>query len=81
MISSKHNPIANQFIITDGNSTIFQSYRSVIAKIQDGKTYLDEKYWNYSNTTSKYRNKFLRLTTKEAEHKIASGEIILTDLN
>ncbi len=42
---------------------------------------LDQKYWNYSKTTSKYRNQFLGETTKETQAKINSGEYTLTDLN
>tara|TARA_R100001224_G_C3964295_1_gene130258 strand:+ start:139 stop:417 length:279 start_codon:yes stop_codon:yes gene_type:complete len=84
--SSKGNKIANQFIIKDDfNNVYFQSYNSVIVK-QDYKndqikTYLDQKYWNYSNTTGKYRNIFLGETIKDTRAKIKSGEYILTDLN
>ncbi len=94
MTSSRGNKIANQFIITDegrgalGNFTkreVFQSYDSVIAI----KTYwpdetrveLDRDAWDYSVTTGKYRNQFLREKKAETEAKIASGEYILTDLN
>lgn len=73
--------VANQFIITTGNVSYFQSYNTIIAKIENGKTYLDEQYWNYSKTTSKYRNKFLGETTKETQEKINSGKYILTNLN
>jgi len=45
------------------------------------KIYLDQKYWNYSNTTGKYRNIFLNETIKDTRAKIKSGEYILTDLN
>lgn len=45
------------------------------------KIQLDSKYWNYSNTTSKYRNIFLNETKKETEAKIKSGEYILCNLN
>ena len=79
----------NQFIIegkTLGNGCKdkwFQSYDSIIVYIDNyvGGTYLDQKYWNYSKTTSKYRNKFLGETTKETQAKIDSGDYILTDLN
>jgi len=46
-----------------------------------GGVILDKKYWNYSKTTSKYRNKFLNETTKETQAKIDSGEYVLKDLN
>lgn len=73
--------IPNQFIITDDNSIYFQSYNSIIVKIAHGKVYLDKTYWNYSTTTSKYRNYFLNESTKETKQKIKSGEYILCDLN
>jgi len=43
--------------------------------------YLDEKYWDYSVTTGKYRNIFLNETKKETEKKIANGTYELTNLN
>ena len=91
--SNNGNKIANQFIVTDkhemGNKIeYFQSYNSMIAKkIYDNigayvvETFLDKKYWNYSNTTGKYRNIFLGETIKDTKEKIKSGEYILTDLN
>ena len=42
---------------------------------------LDKTYWNYSVTTSKYRNQFLNESTKETQAKIDSGEYKLVDLN
>ena len=85
MTSSNGNKVANQFIIFDSEATYFQSYDSIIIKttFEDGerKTYLDTDTWDYSKTTSKYRNQFLGLTTKEVKAKIDSGEFILTDLN
>lgn len=77
--------VANQFIIIDNNVTYFQSYRSIIAKREmvDGKFQitLDSFYWNYSVTTSKYRNQFLGESTAETQAKINSGEYKLADLN
>ena len=92
MTSSNGNKVANQFIVTDEDTNeYFQSYNSMIVK----KVYhssdiaeenvieilLDKKYWNFSNTTSKYRNKFLNETTKQTIAKIKSGEYKLIDLN
>ena len=84
--SNRGNKIANQFVITDDKQNeYFQSYRSMIVKKDyEGdqvKIYLDQKYWNYSNTTGKYRNIFLGETITETKKKIKSGEYILTDLN
>lgn len=81
MVSSKGNPVPNQFIIYDNNMEIFQSYDSIICKIQNGRVYLDSRYYDYSYTTIKYRNKFLNKTTNEIEKKIKDGEYILTNLN
>ena len=93
--SNNGNKIANQFVITDDKQNeYFQSYNSMIVKKQNTndfancvnddqglKIYLDQKYWNYSNTTGKYRNIFLGETITETKKKIKSGEYILTDLN
>jgi len=76
------NNVKNQFIITTKDGIYLQSYNSIIAfKSKDGKTYLDDYYWNYSKTTGKYRNMFLRETKKETENKIKDGTYILTNLN
>ena len=72
-------------VIFSPEATYFQSYESTIVKTywKDGRRQvaLDEYYWNYSKTTSKYRNLFLGETKKETEKKIASGEYELVDLN
>ena len=71
-IRNKANRILNQFIIEDDEgNTFFQSYKSIIVKIDsNGVTTLDEKFWDYSVTTGKYRNIFLGETKKETENKI-----------
>lgn len=82
MRSSNGNDIPNQFEIFTNEGKVFQSYSSIIAFIpRNGKTQLDINKWDYSNTTGKYRNQFLRETKKETEAKIKSGEYELTDLN
>lgn len=96
MTSNKGNKIANQFIVyDDNNNKYFQSYKSVIAKIENNdiqenininyernkKVYLDKTFWDYSVTTGKYRNIFLNETKKETEKKIKDGTYILTNLN
>jgi len=74
---------ANQFILHADNGNYFQSYDSIIVfrPFNGEKIQLDEKYWDYSKTTGKYRNLFLNETKKETEQKIKSGVYILTDLN
>jgi len=91
--SNNGNKIANQFVITDnhkmGNKIeYFQSYNSIIVKrIYDNiganvvETFLDQDYWDYSTTTSKYRNIFLNEKKKETQKKIKEGIYILTNLN
>lgn len=69
------------------NCEYYQSYNSIIVlrgkRYDNGQimTYLDINYWDYSNTTRKYRNLFLGETTKETKGKIESGEYKLVDLN
>ena len=85
MTSSRGNKIANQFIIHTPEATYFQSYQSIIIKttFEEGKrvVYLDEYYWNYSKTTSKYRNSFLGENSKIVEEKVKNGVYLLTNLN
>jgi hypothetical protein len=82
MTSNNGNNIPNQFIIRTGEGIYFQSYKSIIAfEPREGKTQLDEYYWNYSVTTGKYRNIFLGEDRKETERKIKDGIYTLTNLN
>ena len=65
IISNNGNAISNQFIIYEDNGDItFQSYNSIICQIRDGALGYDKVVvfgsdWDYSTTTSKYRNQFL----------------------
>lgn len=84
MTSTNGNRIANQFIIETPEGISFQSYNSIICfepKDRTQKTKLDQKYWDYSKTTGKYRNIFLGETKKETQAKIDSGIYELADLN
>lgn len=80
---SSGRPIMNQFIIYDDHgNTFFQSYSSIIVKINRiGDHTLDKNKWDYSVTTGRYRNQFLDETKKETEAKIKSGEYKLANLN
>ena len=62
---------------------LFQSYDSIICfKSYCGQcVILDRDKWDYSTTTSKYRNQFLNETKKETQKKIDAGVYILADLN
>jgi hypothetical protein len=92
--SPRGNKVANQFIIMTTENVLtygghyaesevvyFQSYKSIIVRQCNGKTELDDTFWDYSKTTGKYRNIFLGETKAETQKKIDSGEYIMTDLN
>lgn len=83
VINKNGRAVPNQFIIEDVDATYLQSYQSIIVKkdYNDGVTYLDEYYWDYSNTTGKYRNLFLGEKKPETERKIKQGIYKLTNLN
>ena len=84
MLNQNGRAIPNQFIIRDDNTgwTVFQSYRATICKkSDDGSILLDEYYWDYSHTTSKYRNQFLGMKRPQIERAIKEGRIHMADLN
>ena len=83
MTSNSGREVPNQFEIwDDAGNRFFQSYKSIIVKINKrDEISLDEKYWDYSRTTSKYRNDFLNMTTKEIKQQIEDGRIRLENLN
>ena len=61
MISNRTGrEIPNQFIIENGNITAFQSYKSPIIEIDYSVNEIRVfPHYDYSRTTSKYRNQFL----------------------
>lgn len=73
--------IANQFIIEDGAKTYFQSYQTIIAMKEAGKTVIDTNAENYSRTTSKYLYQFLDTDKKSLLQAVKEGRIIRADLN
>lgn len=90
----RNGAVKNQFLLTEegrganGNfikRETFQSYDTVIAS----KTFwgdrvdivLDKDSWDYSKTTSKYRNMFLGEDKKTTEKKIEEGVYKLENLN
>lgn len=73
------NAVANQFFITTNNGRFFQSYRSIVAKVDNkGQVWLSAD-WDYSRTTMKYLYQFLRgfgwynLNASEVRKLIKSG--------
>jgi len=71
----------NQFIIYTDKGEYFQSYNSIIAFRGKDRIELDQKYWEYSKTTGRYRNSFLNEGINETRKKIQSGEYKLVNLN
>ena len=61
IIGFQGNPVVNQFVINTENAIYFQSYSSVVCRIdrQTNQVVLSS-HWDYSTTTSKYLYKFLR---------------------
>lgn len=50
----------NQYLINNGNEYIFQSYDSIICKVDfDNNIIVFGRDWEYSNTTMKYLKRFL----------------------
>tara|TARA_R110002167_G_C12316119_1_gene618637 strand:- start:58 stop:342 length:285 start_codon:yes stop_codon:yes gene_type:complete len=85
MTNKNWNIVPNQFILNDTENGIeyFQSYAATIVKsVPNDGIYLDEKYWDYSTTTGRYRNQYLGDSgIAETRKKIADGTYKLTDLN
>jgi len=75
------NKAVNQFVIKDEKKTVFQSYETKIAEIENGLITLDTGALNYSKTTSKHLFIFLGMDRKEIEKEIKEGKIKLTNLN
>lgn len=56
------NPVPNQFMLDTNHWRVFQSYSTVIMKVNkiDDHVEVAGDPWSYSMTTSKYVNEFLR---------------------
>ena len=88
MQSRNGNLVPNQFVIYQGQNVFFQSYKSVIAKLdKNNKLTLDVNKWDYSITTLKYLYSFIeefkgfRPNKKSLNQLIEEKQIKLTDLN
>ena len=75
MYSNNGKQVPNQFIIDNGNKTIFQSYKTIVAVKENGKVTLDSNALEYSNTTLKYLKQFLNTneSKKSLYAKIENG--------
>ena len=83
MYSSKGNQVPNQFIIHNGNKTVFQSYETIVAVKENGKVILDKNALDYSATTTKYLKQFLNTkdSKKQLQGKVKNGYYSISDLN
>lgn len=86
MISDKGNYLPNQFKIYKDDSIYFQSYQTIIAKVNKRTMYNDEiildyDALNYSRTTSKHLYRFLGMNRKEIQKRIKGGWIKYKNLN
>lgn len=83
LINDNGNPAANQFVIRTKKATYFQSYNSVVCKL-DGINIILSNNWDYSNTTRKHLYIFLRQngyynlsSAKDVRNAIKDGWVIL----
>ena len=83
MYSNNGKQVPNQFIIDNGNKTLFQSYKTIVAVKENGKVTLDSNALEYSNTTLKYLKQFLNTSDskKQLQAKIENGFYQVEDLN
>jgi hypothetical protein len=82
MQSSRGNTVPNQNMIFHDGERTFQSYgRNIVHVSKTHVVTLDEYYWDYSQTTGKYRNDFLGEKKADTQRKIDSGEYKLANLN
>jgi hypothetical protein len=87
LINDNGNPAANQFVIRTKKAKYFQSYDSVVCKL-DGKNVILSTDWDYSNTTRKHLYIFLRQngyndlsSAKEVRKAIENKEVILKNVS
>lgn len=79
LINSNGRAVANQFIISELGSISFQSYNSLVCKIENEKVTLGRDY-DYSRTTMKHLLTFLRdagrrvYSIADVRKKIKDGE-------
>ena len=84
LINDKGNAVPNHFIIYTPKATYFQSYQSVVAKIDNNSNLILSENWDYSNTTRKHLFIFLRMygyrylcSAKDMRKAIKDKEVIL----
>ena len=89
MTSRSGNIVPNQVILSDMTGKTFVSYGSKIVykskdRADDGlplEIVMDDRYWDYSRTTGKYRNEFMNMGVQQVRDHIKTGRIKIGDLN
>lgn len=86
LTNNNGNPVANQFIINTNKAVYFQSYNSVVCKL-DGINVILSLHWDYSNTTRRHlysfliRNGYYNFSSaKNIRKAIKEGYIILKNV-
>lgn len=86
LVNRKGNPVRNHFIIKTKKGVYFQSYKSVVCKL-DGINIALSSNWGYSNTTRKHLYEFLRqngfyqlCSASEIRKAIKEGRIVLNNV-
>ena len=84
LINNNGNAVPNHFIIYTPKATYFQSYQSVVAKIDKKGNLILSENWDYSNTTRKHLYIFLRMygydylcSAKDMRKAIKDKEVML----
>lgn len=84
LINYNGNGAVNQFVINTPKAVYFQSYGSVVAKIDRKGSLILSNDWDYSNTTRKHLYIFLRMygysrlcSAKDMRKAIKDKEVIL----
>lgn len=82
VVGSNGKCVAHQIEIIANEGKYFQSYDTTIVFIDNtGQVWLDERKWDYSTTTAKWRNIFLGCNSKDLKARIKSGEYKFAELN
>lgn len=86
LINRNGNATTNQFEIFNNGNIVFQSYSTLIAKVDDNGYLYVTKYWDYSKTTMKHLWIFLEChgwsaisNPKEMRKALKDGVVTLVD--
>lgn len=73
---SSGREIANQFEISLNGASVFQSYQSIVAIWTNGRKIINQRYYKYSPTTTKYTSQFFNCNgAKDLHDDVFVGNI------